>query len=130
VESRVAQDFDLVEFTKDGVDMTQELADSVGKEWDFLSEEEAYNYVNNLMLYPTDSIVPYRGNYYISDNKKNIEMYLWPSSIYPYNYIGIEPFKGDVRTTWKIERLTKNDMWLSCTYNNADYYLKLEVNEG
>jgi hypothetical protein len=127
VETRATNHYILDEFTKNGVDMTQELADSVGKEWQFLTKEEAWGYVNNLMVYPTDSIVPYKANYYISRDNKEIEILFWASSVYPYYYyIGIEPFKGDVYTTWKIERLTKDEMWLSCTYNNADYYLKLK----
>ena len=51
------------------------------------------------------------------------------SVYYNYYYIGIEPFKGDVYTSWKIERLTIEEMWLSCTYNNSDYYIKFEEDE-
>jgi hypothetical protein len=60
--------------------------------------------------------------------KENIDIWA-PSSENPCSnyYTGIEPFKGDVYITWKIERLKKDEMWLSCTYNNADYYLKFEV---
>ena len=125
VEDRVQKHFTLVEFTKDGVDMTQELADSCGAEWWFLTKQEASGKVNNLMVYPPDSIVPYRGDYLISDNKKNIEM-KFPAPFNPY-YIGIEPFKGDVYTIWRIERLTKEDMWLKCSYHNSDYYLKFKA---
>ena len=125
VEDRVQKHFTLMEFTKDGVDMTQELADSCGKEWQFLTKQEASGKLNNLMVCPTDSIFPYQGNYFISDNKKNIKMYITTFSI-PAIYIGMEPFKKDIRTTWRIERLAKDEMWLSCTYNNSDYYLKFK----
>ena len=139
VETRVAQDFELVEFTKDGVDMTQELADSCGYEWHFLSEGGAYGYVNNLMVYPTDSLVPnvpsrgepYMADYYISRDKKEIYIRFWEFYI-PYNYYyytGIEPFIGEGGASWKIERLTIDEMWLSCTYNNSDYYIKFEEDE-
>jgi hypothetical protein len=126
VETRVTNHYILDEFAKNGIDMTQELADSVGKEWQFLTKEEAYGKVNNLMVYPTDSIVPYKADYSIR-YKENVDISFKPSSVYTnYYYIGIEPFKGGIYITWKIERLTKDEMWLSCTYNNADYYLKLK----
>ena len=127
VENRVAQDFELVEFTKDGVDMTQELTDSVGKNWSFLTSYQASPLDHNLKIYP-DTSLPNVGYFDISSNKKNIEIMIY-GCIYGYSYVGIEPFKSNISTIWKIERLTKDEMWLSCTYNDADYYLKLEADE-
>lgn len=124
VETRVTNHYILDEFTKNGIDMTQELADSVGKEWQFLTKEEAWGKLNNLMVYPTDSIVPYEANYYITRDHESIDIF-FNSYFNPY-YIGIVPFKADMGDSWSIERLTKDEMWLSCTYNNADYYLKLK----
>jgi hypothetical protein len=125
VKSRVAQDFQLVEFTENNINMTQEFADSVGKVWKFLSVIRS----QNLITY-TSSNLPFYGYYEISTNKKNITIYFLGS----YNqghYVGIPPLKEvDVVTTWEIERLTKEEMWLSCTYYNSDYYLKLKANEN
>ncbi len=120
VKSRVAQDFQLVEFTKNNVNMTQEFADSVGEDWSFLKAVKD----QNLITY-TSSNLPFYGYYEISTNKKKITLYF----LGYYNqghYIGIPPLKEDVVTTWEIERLTKDDFWLSTTYDNADYYLKLK----
>lgn len=121
VEKRVAQGHNLVEFTKDKVDMTQILVDSCGKQWRFLTYQEAGG-GNDLILSPLQYTVLV-GYYKITNDKKNIIINITA----PYGadpYVGIEPFKKNVESTWKIERLTKDEMWLSCTYNNADYYLK------
>jgi len=120
VETRVAQDFELVEFTKDGVDMTQELADSVGKEWNFLTAIQDQN-----LITLTSSYLSYYGSFSITTDKKNIEMYIYSTGNINVDYIGMDPFGKYNILTWKIERLTKDEMWLSCTYNNSDYYLKL-----
>jgi hypothetical protein len=126
VDNRVAQKFNLIEFTKDNVDMTQELKDSVGNKWSFLTYQQAG--VHNLFVFLPYSTVPNPGDYHISSNKKNLEVVIKPYSSVQYN--GIEPFKPYITTIWKIERLTMEEMWLSSTYNNADYYLKLVANEN
>ncbi len=128
VEKRVANYYALDDFTKDGVDMRQEIADSCGEFWWFLSEKETYGKENSLMVYPTDSIVPYKANYVISPDNREIEIGFYPSTDfpYPYYYIGIEPFKGGVYLSWKIERLTKEEMWLSCSDSIANYYIKFK----
>ncbi len=124
VESRVQKDFTLVEFTKDGIDMTQELADSVGKEWSFLTAIKDLN-----LITLTSSYLPFYGYYEISRDKKNIEINIYSTLNYNIDYIGMDPFEKYNILTWRIERLTKEDMWLSCTYNNSDYYLKFKTNE-
>ena len=120
VENRVAQKFNLIEFTKNNIDVTQELADSCGESWSFLTSHESGG-KSNLVLHTTTSTNI--GQYEILSGKKNINIYIFYGTI---NYVGIEPFKKDVSTTWQIERLTKDEMWLSCTYNNSDYYLKFK----
>jgi hypothetical protein len=75
-----------------------------------------------LFVFLPYSTVPNPGDYHISSNKKEIEIVITP--YYPSQYNGIEPFKYNITTIWEIERLTMEEMWLSCTYNNADYYLK------
>jgi hypothetical protein len=126
MESRVAQDFELVEFTKNDDDITQELADSCGELWYFKTSHESGG-KSNLQLECSTTTSTNIGQYEILSSKKNINIYIFYGTI---SYIGIEPFKKNVETTWKIERLTKKDFWLSCTYNNADYYLKLKANEN
>ena len=130
MNSRVTNHYTLEEFTKNGVDLTQELTDSCGKEWHFLTKEETWGNVYNLLVYPIVFTIPYKATYRISDDKREIEMGFYPSSVYsePNFYSGIEPFKGGVYLSWKIERLAKDEMWLSCTYNNADYYIKFKEN--
>jgi len=118
VESRVAKWQKVVEFTKDNVDMTQELSDSVGDIWLFKTFHDTGGN-SNLVVFPS----PHFFIYEISGNNIYINTHYNP------NYVGIEPFKENISTTWKIERLTNDNFWLSCSYNDSDYYLKLEEDE-
>ena len=122
VETRVAQDFELVEFTKNGVDMTQELTDSLGSLWTFL-DLRIYGTENNLKIYHINTNT-YAGSYDVSKNKKDISIVIDGGASIPYN--GMIPFEKHTTYIWEIERLTKGEMWLSCTYNDADYYLKFK----
>jgi hypothetical protein len=124
VEKRVAQSFLLVEFTKNGVDMTQELTDSCGNYWRFSGSKDPYQpltFVVEGSIHITNNYVPMGGDWKLSNNKKQIELNT------THNFEGLGPFQNNIITTWKIERLTKDEMWLSCTYNNAYYYIKFEV---
>jgi hypothetical protein len=118
VENRVAKKFNLIEFTKNNVDVTQRLADSVGDTWLFKNFHDTGGN-DNLVTFPNTLFFSYE----IAGNK----IYIYTPN--NQNYDGIEPFIEHITTTWKIERLTKDDFWLSCTYNNSDYYLKLEEDE-
>ena len=123
VENRVAQHFILIEFTEDDSDMTQTLLDSCGQYWNFFDNTYSV-YAQSIVLGydPTIGMARYFAEWHLQNKNKEIKII--------YNDIlGIKPFENYSTTIWKIERLTKQEMWLSCTYNNSDYYLKLEEDE-
>jgi len=128
VENRIAKSFTLVEFTKNGVDITALFSDSVGYYWSFLSKEAQSSsaFEENLYVYST-AHGPGPASLWAkwSLNEKRNKMTIVSSP----RYVGMEPFlKNDV-CTWEIKRLTNTDFWLSCEYNNSTYYLKLLENE-
>ncbi len=121
VEKRVAQHFILIGFTKDESNMTQLLLDSCGQYWNFFDNTcSVYEQSIVLGYDPTIGMARYFAEWHLQNKKKEIKIL--------YNDIkGIEPFENYSITIWKIERLKKDEMWLSCTYNNADYCLKFKV---
>lgn len=123
VEKRVAQHFILIEFTEEDSDMTQLLLDSCGQYWNF--HDDTYTLLSYSLVLgydPTIGMAHGVAEWSLQNKNKEIQII--------YNdELGIKPFENYSTTIWKIERLTKQEMWLSTTYNNADYYLKLEADE-
>jgi hypothetical protein len=124
VEKRISQGRQVVEFTKDGVDMTQELIDSCGEYWTFHAKNSYHNYELVVLMssYPEDYVLG--AGWSLNSNNKKIRMEVH------HTYDGIDPFQDGVTTNWNIHRLTKDDFWLSTTYYNSNYYLKLVANEN
>ncbi len=129
VENRVAQSFELVEFTKNEQNLTSLLNDSCGDYFRFFGSDVTYlesTFIIAGSVHQDD--IDYwemTGGWSLNSNNKHISINMGSNN----KYIGLEPFQNSIYTSWKIHRLTKDEFWLSTNYNNSDYYLKLKKYE-
>jgi hypothetical protein len=87
-----------------------------------------YTYDNHSKDGPTiayfnnDSITKY-GSYYFADHNKILKLNFHDGE----DSMSVEPFLiNSTYKEWTILRLTYNDLWLECDYNNQNYLVKAE----
>lgn len=114
--------WDVEYFSVDGVDSTGFLRNKpqYGKYIFSAKDQEG----NCEYVYQSNSTT-YRewGKWNFIDKKNNLEIYYYPKP-------NTTPFSvGAYNATyqvWEIQRLTEKDLWLKCTYQNKEYYVKFK----
>ncbi len=113
--SKIGIKYNVVEYTKDNINITNELIDSCGSFMSFYAAD--YPDFKYCMM------CRYSGPWKLSLTAKKIKFEL-DNNLPTENY-NFGPLTHNGKVTWDVERLTEKDLWLSCDYNNSDYYLKL-----
>ena len=114
VKSRLFGNWKVMEFNSNGIDSLKYYNDSCGCKMNIptLSDEQ------DILFYDCHNTLHYRGSFSFSHNKKIMKVTYYGQ----FHYIGPIAIDSD----WEILRLTKDNLKISTTVNNANYIISFE----
>lgn len=121
-EDRIAGDYNVISFNVNGYDslsaLTSNPAYCVGLKIKFEKSFEVANKISpSCGTYPSNS-------WRATDDRKNIEITC--SSTAGAVSLSTILRNQNLMLSWKIQKLTKKEFWITTSYDNNEYYLKLE----
>ena len=110
--------WDVSYFSINGYDSTSYLKNQSGYgKYQFEREKDGRAV---FVCLSTDLVYGIGGYWKFSNHKNNIQVNAHSLNAMHFN---LGPYAADDQS-WVIQRLTETDLWLKCTYNNKEYFVK------
>ena len=121
-DERIAGDYTIISFNVNGYDSLSALTSNPGYCTNLkIKFEKSFEVANAIV--PSCGTCPLN-SWRATDDRKNIEITC--SSTVGASSLSTILRNQNLMLSWEIQKLTKKEFWITTSYNNNEYYLKLE----